>query len=59
MASEARKGTPNPGSPSSVQEGCRCPMIDNRFGNGYMGMEGVFVYSSACPIHKKESSNGK
>jgi hypothetical protein len=43
--------TPNPGSPEAVSKGCRCPVLDNANGRGYMGVEGIFVYTSCCPLH--------
>ncbi len=42
---------PNPGSDEAVKIGCLCPVIDNHYGHGYQGEEGVFVYNSECPIH--------
>ena len=43
--------TPNPGSDEAVEQGCTCPRMDNGYGKGYMGMEGVFVYTENCPVH--------
>ena len=42
---------PNPGSEEAISQGCKCPVLDNGRGRGYMGQPGTFVYSSACPIH--------
>lgn len=42
---------PYPGSEEAQDLGCLCPVMDNNYGEGYMGMEGVFVYSTACPLH--------
>ena len=44
----------NPGSDEAISEGCTCPVLENRHGNGYKGMAGVFVYNSGCPVHKDE-----
>lgn len=42
---------PNPGSPEAVKQGCKCPVLDNARGNGYMLQPGVFVYTEGCPLH--------
>lgn len=34
--------------------GCRCPVVDNSYGKGYMGQSGIFVFNESCPIHAKE-----
>lgn len=47
------KKKPNPGSPAAIKLGCKCPVMDNGHGKGYMGVEGVFVMSESCPIHGK------
>lgn len=54
---EPIKKRPNPGSPEAVKLGCKCPVLDNGHGNGYMGMKGVFVMVGNCPIHGKPKSN--
>lgn len=43
--------TPNPGSDEAIAAGCRCPRMDNNRGRGYLGQEGIFVYSGDCPVH--------
>ena len=40
----------NPGSPVAVKMGCRCPILDNEYGWGYM-KEGMFVCVENCPLH--------
>jgi hypothetical protein len=46
-----------PGSDSALKAGCRCPVLDNAHGRGYMGggkdEQGntVYVFTSGCPIH--------
>ena len=47
--------TPNPGSKAAIDAGCTCPVIDNEYGAGYMGMEGVFIYSGGCKLHKPDN----
>lgn len=42
---------PNPGTREAGEAGCTCPVMDNSYGKGYMGQEGVFVYTMSCPIH--------
>lgn len=42
---------PNPGTPEALERGCRCAEIDNGHGRGWMGQEGVFVYTAGCPLH--------
>ena len=41
----------NPGSEEAVENGCSCPVIDNRHGRGYRGRAGEFIYDLSCPIH--------
>ena len=45
------KKIPNPGSDEAIALGCSCPVMDNEYGKGYMGMEDTFIYSTACPLH--------
>jgi hypothetical protein len=45
------RNIPNPGSKEAQAIGCTCPVIDNHYGKGYMGTDGVFVYSGDCPVH--------
>lgn len=40
-----------PGSPQAVREGCTCPVLDNHHGSGFLGLDGMFVYNSGCPLH--------
>lgn len=42
---------PNPGSSKAVERGCTCPVIDNHYGKGYMGKEGLFIHTGGCPLH--------
>ena len=47
----------NPGSPEAIEAGCRCPVLDNGHGRGYLGDGERFGWwmSSDCPIHGKDS----
>ena len=49
---------PNPGTTEAINAGCRCAIIDNGHGRGYMGGvkdkttgETMFVYTVGCPVH--------
>ena len=42
---------PNPGSKEAIAAGCTCPVLDNAHGKGYMGVKGVFAFSSNCKLH--------
>ena len=42
---------PNPGTQEAIDAGCICPVMDNHYGQGYMGMEDVFIYTAGCPVH--------
>ena len=47
---------PNPGSDKAIKEGCRCPVMDNRYGLGaYDGKEGTFWINEDCPLHGKST----
>ena len=53
---------PNAGSDEAFDLGCTCPIMDNEYGKGYMGMEGVFIHTEGCPIHVeslKQPTNDK
>lgn len=43
-----------PGSDEALAKGCRCPVLDNAHGLGYMGVAGSWVISSLCPLHAEE-----
>lgn len=43
----------NPGTDEAIKAGCRCPVIDNGRGRGWMGQPGIFVFSADCPVHVK------
>lgn len=43
---------PYPGSDEAIQQGCTCPVLDNRHGQGYYaGPDGTFVMVEDCPLH--------
>lgn len=42
---------PNPGTWAARDIGCICAVIDNHYGAGYRGQEGVFLYRADCPVH--------
>ena len=50
---------PNPGSDKAIAKGCKCPVMDNCHGKGYMGgMRGkdgkvIFVINLECEVHKR------
>lgn len=46
------KETPNPGSKEAQEMGCKCPVVDNHCGKGFM-MDGEisFWYTQDCPVH--------
>jgi hypothetical protein len=51
--------TPNPGSPEALEEGCTCPVLDNRHGEGIMLKgERVFWFNARCPVHEREEGGG-
>ena len=41
----------DPGSDAALARGCRCPVMDNNRGRGYMGQPGIFVMTLGCPLH--------
>lgn len=50
----------NPGSDEAIAAGCKCPVLDNAHGRGYLGGvkdergQTVYVYNFDCPVHAKE-----
>ena len=45
---------PSPGSQEALDQDCICPVIDNYYGEGYMGQPGIFVYNMECLVHVAE-----
>ena len=50
---------PNPGSDDAIEQGCRCPVMDNAHGHGYLGVAGTFVYSASCEMHWRQWRQGE
>ena len=50
---------PVPGTEEAIAAGCECPIMDNEHGRGYMGMPGMYVYSSHCKIHDWGSQDAR
>ena len=49
---------PYPGSREARDAGCRCPIIDNAHGRGYMcDNHERFVVNDNCPIHGGRLTN--
>ncbi len=42
-----------PGSPEALDAGCKCPVLDNAHGAGYLGLGKVWVMTMECPLHGK------
>jgi hypothetical protein len=42
---------PNPGSFAAVELGCRCPQMDNGYGDEELGRIRGFYTRKDCPIH--------
>lgn len=42
---------PNPGSNEAVQQGCLCPVLDNRHGDDELGRTRGFWINGGCPVH--------
>lgn len=43
-----------PGSEEAQAQGCKCPVIDNNRGRGYMGIPGKYVIMGNCELHWPE-----
>lgn len=52
---------PTPGSPDAKAQGCRCPVLDNGNGRGYLGDGTRFgwVMSSDCQLHHRISKHAQ
>lgn len=46
---------PNPGTKEAIDQGCKCPVMDNCYGKGYHWYPGKeieqFIYSEECNLH--------
>ena len=49
------KEIPDPGTEEAIKMGCICPVMDNEYGRGWMGQEGVFIFNMGCPVHAGDS----
>lgn len=57
MSDRLTSGIPNPGSDEALSQGCRCPVLDNAHGRGYMGVKGDFAKREDCPLHGRHTWN--
>lgn len=56
------KKVPNPGSKEAIEQGCKCPVLDNCHGKGfpYGGSdEPCFYISGNCPVHAGGKDDGE
>lgn len=51
---------PNPGSKEAIEQGCKCPVLDNGHGRGHLGDGEKYGWwtSAECPLHAKEKDDG-
>jgi hypothetical protein len=49
--SEPEQKQPSPGSDEAVAKGCKCPILDNAHGTGYMQMANIYIINEECPLH--------
>lgn len=53
---------PAAGSDAAIFGGCKCPVLDNHHGKGYMGGvkdehgDTVYVTAQTCPLHGREET---
>jgi hypothetical protein len=58
MEKKFNNKVPNPGSPEALAIGCKCPVLDNCHGKGYLVPgSGSFCVAEHCPIHGKAARN--
>lgn len=51
---------PTPGSDEAIEQGCKCPVLDNHHGRGMPYESGPrFWINGDCPIHKTWSVEGR
>ena len=46
-----------PGSSKACLKGCLCPVLDNEYGRGYMGIVDFYVITEGCPLHDGSHRN--
>ena len=55
VKAENMEEKPNPGSDEALDEGCTCPVMDNRYGDGARvdpkTGKVMFWYTEGCPVH--------
>ena len=54
MSNKRKTKVPNPGSDAAIEQGCKCPVLDNAHGKGalFCGMQlEDFWISENCPLH--------
>lgn len=39
-----------PGSEKAIEAGCECPVMDNSYGQGWMGTDD-YIFNMECPLH--------
>lgn len=60
MNKKINNKVPNPGSDEAIAIGCKCPVMDNCHGQGYLvAGSGAFCIHSNCPIHGGEIDEDK
>jgi hypothetical protein len=58
MGNEFNNKVPNPGSDEALAIGCKCPVLDNCRGKGYLTPgSGTFCIAEHCPIHGKAAQD--
>lgn len=50
-----KNNIPNPGTNEAIEAGCTCPVMDNNYGRGAYGQEGVYWYNASCSVHQLDS----
>lgn len=51
---------PNPGSKEAIDQGCKCPVLDNHHGRGVLiGQDPnpQFWYTEDCPVHNSKEKS--
>jgi len=59
MSPQDQDEVPNPGSDEALALGCKCAVLDNAHGRGYMGRPGLFVMTASCPLHGSDAHRAK
>ena len=58
MKDKFNNKVPNPGSDEALAIGCKCPVMDNCYGKGYLVPgSGSFCIAEHCPIHGKAAQD--